>query len=386
MNVEALLAERVRSVEASGIRRVFDLAGTLKDPIDLSIGQPDFPPPERMRRAAIEAIESGKNGYTPSSGIPDLRRAVWRRLEEDLGWREGGAADVMVTSGTLGAITLAFMALLDPGDEVILPDPYFVAYPHLATLVGAKPVLCDTYPDFRMTAERIEPLITRRTKAVLLNSPSNPSGVCLTQTQCDEVLELCRSKNVMLLSDEIYDEFVYKDGKDPTSGRAASAGRGTGRDDEMLVIRGFGKSYGCTGWRMGYAAGPKALISEMIKAQQYTFVCAPSIAQWGCMPAFECDISETIATYQRRRDMVVERLSEVTEIARPGGAFFVFPKAPRRFEGKAIRLVEEAVERSVLIINGGVFSSRDTHFRISYAQRDDKLERGIDVLVDLLKG
>ncbi len=386
VDLKQLLSKRVHDVEASGIRRVFDLAATLKDPIDLSIGQPDFPPPEPMKRAAIQAIEAGHNGYTPSQGIAPLRESIWQRVEQDLGWREIEGLGLVVTSGTLGALNLALAAVLDPGDELILPDPYFVAYPQLTKLLNGKPVLCDTYPDFCMTAERVEPLLTARTKAVLVNSPSNPAGVTLTQGQCDELAELCASRGVLLISDEIYDEFVYAEGRDPKTGNCPSPARWAGASASVLVVRGFGKSYGCTGWRMGYAVGSASLISAMIKVQQYTYVCPPTPAQWGCVPAFECDVSETVARFQKRRDMVIEELQSVTEVATPGGAFFVFPKIPDRLGLTGAQFIERAIERNVLVINGGVFSARDTHFRISYAADEARLERGVAALVDLLRG
>lgn len=387
MNIESLLSSRVRSVEASGIRRVFDLGATLTDPIDLSIGQPDFPTPDLMKRAAIRAIDENKNGYTVTQGVKPLHEKICAHVSGDLGWTVNGeSTGAIITSGTLGAICLAFMALLDQGDEVILPDPYFVAYPHLATLLGARPVLCDTYPDFRMTAERVEPLITGKTKAVLVNSPSNPAGAVLNRRQCAELLELCAARGVMLLSDEIYDEFVYDDARDPEAGKAPSPCRVPGAEETTLLIRGFGKTYGCTGWRMGYAAGPMTLISEMMKAQQYSFVCAPSMAQWACLEAFDVDVSETIARFQTRRDLVLERLGDVAEIAAPGGAFFIFPKVPERLGMTAQEFCETSIRNNVLVIPGNVFSARDTHFRISIAATEEKLNRGLDVLIGLLKG
>lgn len=385
MNLEALLAKRSRAVEASGIRRVFDLGATLKDPIDLSIGQPDFPPPEAMQRALIEAVQDKGNGYTLSTGIPALRERLWTRLAEDIGWKPSPDLGLMVTSGTLGGLMLAYMALLDEGDEIIVPDPYFVAYPHLAKLIGARAKLCDTYPDFRMTAARVEPLITPRTKAVLVNSPGNPSGVTLTSKECRELLDLCRRRSVVLISDEIYDEFVYDDARDPANGRCPSPCRFDGAQESVLLIRGFGKTYGCTGWRMGYAAGPAKLLAEMTKVQQYTFVCAPSISQWGCLAAFDCDVRPTVQRYQKRRQMCIDALTPHTEVAVPGGAFYVFPRVPDRLKLTAQQFVEKGITRNLLTIPGNVFSSRDTHFRVSFAASEDKLAKGLDILADMLR-
>ncbi len=400
MDVTRLISNRSRAIDASGIRRVFDLGAKLKDPINLSIGQPDFPVPETVKNAAIEHIRGNANGYTVTQGIAPLRNRLARHLADDLGWdcdpRPASEADhhkpgVLITSGTSGGIVLAFMALMDPGDEVIFGDPYFVMYPHLCRMIGAVPVMCDTYPDFKLTAARVEALLTPRTKIVLLNTPGNPSGAVLNQRECDELAELCRSKGVMLISDEIYDEFTYADARvrspvGDKSMRLPSPGRSRGAADNVLLLRGFGKTYGVTGWRLGYAAGPRRIIEEMSKLQQYTYVCAPSALQWGAMAALDVDMKPHIETYQKRRDMVVEKLSKVTELAVPGGAFYAFPRVPPRLGLSASQFIEKCLEKSVLVIPGNVFSKRDTHFRLSYATDERSLSRGLDALVQLMAG
>jgi aspartate/methionine/tyrosine aminotransferase len=368
-------------VDASGIRRVFDLAAKLKDPINLSIGQPDFPVPEPLKRAAIDAIRNDRNGYTVTQGIPQLLAAIWKRLGDEVGWTGPDAeSGAIVTSGTSGGLLLAFLSLLDQGDEAIVPDPYFVLYPQLAAFTGGRIVTCDTYPDFRMTAARVERLITPRTKAVLVNSPSNPCGVVLSERELADLLDLCRAKGVLLVSDEIYDEFVFSDalenGRFPTPARY-------GRD--VLLIRGFGKTYGCTGWRLGYAAGPQPIIQAMARMQQYTYVCAPSIAQWAGIAAFEVDMGGEVERFRRRRDAVLEAFRGVTEVATPGGAFYAFVRVPERLGLSATAFVERAIERSVLVIPGSVFSARDTHFRLSYAVADEPLGRGLGILRDLMR-
>ncbi len=398
MDADRLISERALSIDASGIRRVFDLGAKLTDPINLSIGQPDFPVPDPIKRAAIDAIEKDANGYTVTQGIMPLRRAIADHLAKDVGWdvdirpaREASPEKpgLLVASGTSGDLLLAFLAVLNPGDEVIIPDPYFVMYPHVARLCGATAVRCDTYPDFHLTAERVEPLITARTKMVLLNSPSNPAGVVASGAHCRDLLELCRRRGLLLIADEIYDEFTYADATEPTAGglrRCPSPARFPGAERNVLLVRGFGKTYGCTGWRLGYAAGPRRLIEEMSKLQQYTFVCAPSPLQWGVIPALGVDMSELVRRYQARRDLVVERLSKVTELARPGGAFYAFPQVPTRLGLTSSKFIERCLEHSVLVIPGNVFSQRDTHFRLSYATDDRSLERGLETLVKLMGG
>ncbi len=387
MDASHLISDRCRLVQGSGIRRVFELGAKLKDPIDLSIGQPDFPVPDAVKRAAIDAINANRNGYTLSQGIPDLRRACAARLAEDLGWPAdiGDAASgvgLMITTGTSGALFLMMMALLSPGDEIIIPDPYFVAYPSMAGICGGRAIRCDTYPDFRMTAERVEPLITSRTKAVLLNSPGNPTGIVMSGRECRDLLDLCRRRGVVLVSDEIYDEFCFEDARE--NGACPSPAREAGSQNDVLVIRGFGKTYGCTGWRMGYAAGPHWLVHEMTKMHQFSYVCAPSPLQWGCVETFGVDMGPIVGQYATRRDAVVSRLSAVTEVATPGGAFYAFVKVPGRMGMSGQEFFEKALARNLLVIPGNVFSDRDTHFRISYATAPAKLERGLDVLVDLM--
>jgi aspartate/methionine/tyrosine aminotransferase len=400
MDIDRLISDRSRAIDASGIRKVFDLGAKLKDPINLSIGQPDFPVPEAVKVAAIKAIGENQNGYTVTQGIAPLRNRLARHLQDDLGWacdpRPMNEADpkapgILITSGTSGGLLLAFLAMLNPGDEAIIPDPFFVMYPHLCTMVGAKAVRCDTYPDnFHLTAKAVEKLITPRTKVVLLNTPSNPAGVVATAQECQDLLELCRRKNILLISDEIYDEFTYADAKEPVErgaggSRCPSPCRLDGAENDVLLVRGFGKTYGNTGWRLGYAAGPRRIIEEMSKLQQYTFVCAPSALQWGAVAALDVDMKPHVESYQARRDLVRSRLGAVTNVATPGGAFYAFPEVPKKLGLTATQFVSRCIERGLLVIPGGVFSQYDTHLRLSYATDERNLQRGLDVLVDLMK-
>ncbi len=385
-DVDRSISDRARSIDVSGIRRVFELGAKLKDPINLSIGQPDFPVPDAMKQAAIEAIRSDRNGYTLTQGTAELYEAVRNHLSDDVGWTVGTSAHdslgCLVTSGTSGALLLAAMVLLNPGDEAVIPDPYFVMYPQLGPLTGGRMIPCDTYPDFRLTAERLEPLLTPRTKFVLVNSPGNPSGVVLSSGELRELVDLCDRRGVLLISDEIYDQFTFEDSLE--GGRCPSPARFS---DRVLLIRGFGKTYGCTGWRLGYTAGPKRIIQEMAKLQQYTFVCAPAPLQVGVTCAFDVDMSSIVAGYQKRRDMVLSLLGPHTQLATPGGAFYAFVGLPQRMldSGEtATTLVERAIENSVLVIPGKVFSRRDTHFRLSFATAEPSLRRGLEILARLL--
>ncbi len=376
---ERFISDRALAIDASGIRRVFDLAAQVKNPINLSIGQPDFDVPEPAKRAAIEAIEQGQNRYTVTQGMAELLEvarahfdAVHRR---DNRWDDYGA---LITSGVSGALALALLATVGPGDKVLIGDPYFVMYKHLVRLAGAEPVFVDTYPDFRLTAERLAPHIDGQTKLLLVSSPSNPTGVVLRHEDWQPLIDLAEANNLLILSDEIYDVFCYEPVQTPVGPRCPSP---ADLSDHLLVLRGFSKTYGMTGWRLGYAMGPKPILDQMTKLQQYTFVCAPSPVQHAGVAALSIDMSETVQTYRRKRDHLVERLGERYALTIPQGAFYAFPKVPGDRTGG--QFVQAAIAKDLLIIPGAVFSERDTHFRISYACDQQTLDRGLDLLLAL---
>jgi len=361
------LAQRTAEFDASGIRKVFDLASKMTNPINLSIGQPDFAVPDAMKNAAIEAIQNDKNGYSVTQGIPELREALQARIDAEYGHDD---RRVLVTSGTSGALVLSVLAMVDPGDEVICFDPYFVMYPALVKMVGGKCVLVDTYPDFRIDPDKVAAAITPRTKLILLNSPANPTGVVAQADEVRALADLAAQHNIALLSDEIYREFCYD----------APLVSPTTWNDQTIVVDGFSKSYGVTGWRLGWMHGPAALIDKITMLQQYTFVCAPHPLQWAALAAFEIDMSDHVAEYKQRRDLVTNGLRGAGyEVASAGGAFYVFPKVPSG-SGSGTEFVARAIENELLMIPGNIFSDRDTHFRISYAATVETIERGLDVL------
>lgn len=364
---DAWIADRMRHIDASGIRKAFDLAKAMKDPINLSIGLPDFDCSEPVKAAAIEAIRSGHNQYTVTQGIPDLRNKIQAEVDAQFGHAD---RQVLITSGTAGGFLLALCVLVDPGDEVIIFDPYFVMYRHQATLAGGTSVFIDTYPDFRIRPEVVAAAMTPRTKCVIVNSPANPTGVVASAEEMRALAELCRERDVVLISDEVYRAFCY----DSSFATPATW------NDEVLVVDGFSKAHGMTGWRLGFAHGPSRIIQEMAKLQQFSFVCAPSTAQYGGVVAMDEDLTPRLDAYRRKRDLVVSALDGLYELAFPEGAFYAFPRAPW---GNATEFVAEAIRRNLLIIPGNVFSRHDTHFRISYAAADETLKRGLDVLRDL---
>ena len=363
------LADRMQCFDTSGIRKVFELGAKMTDPIDLSIGQPDFDVPEEVRRAAVEAIESGRNGYSLSQGVPLLREKLQARIDRQYGHDD---RRVFVTSGTSGGLMLAMLALLNPGDEAIVFDPYFVMYDSLATVAGGRAVYVDTHPDFRIDSDRVADAITERTKLIVLNSPANPTGVVIGREEVRRLAELAAERDVLLLSDEIYSRFCYDE---PAVSPAEY-------NPQTLVVDGFSKSHGMPGWRLGFAHGPSAIIREMIKLQQYSFVCAPQPFQWAGAAAIDADVTEQIDAYRRKRDLLVDGLADDYELVRPGGAFYAYPKLPW---GSGMEFVQRAIENNLLVIPGNIFSRHDTHFRISYAAPDEMIERGIEVLVKLAR-
>lgn len=363
------IAQRTTTFDSSGIRKVFDLASQMPDPINLSIGQPDFDVPEAVRQACIDAIQSRKNGYALTQGIPVLREKLQQQVDAEFGHAD---RKVFVSSGTSGGLVLAMLSLVNPGDEVIIFDPFFVMYQPLVSLVGGTSVLIDTYPDFRIDLDRVADAVTPKTKLILLNSPANPTGVTATAAEIEGLAKLAAERNVALLSDEIYRAFCYDE---PFLSPARF-------NDQTIVIDGFSKSHAMTGWRLGFVHGPAAVIDTMVKLQQYTFVCAPHPVQWAGAAAMDVDVSGYMDQYRRKRDLIYEGLADVFELVKPGGAFYAFPKAPW---GSGSEFVTEAIHNRLLIIPGGIFSQRDTHFRLSYAADDTVIERGIEVLRKLAK-
>ncbi len=358
------IADRTRVFDSSGIRKVFDLAAKLKDPVNLSIGQPDFDVPQPIRQACIDAINQGKNSYSPSQGLPQLREKLQAEVDASYGHTD---RKLFISSGTSGGLVLAILSLVNPGDEVIIFDPFFVMYEPLVKLVSGVPVLIDTYPDFHVDVARVEAALTPRTKLILFNSPANPTGVVARRAEVEALAQLAARHEIALISDEIYSAFCYDE---PFISPAEY-------NDRTLVIDGFSKSHAMTGWRLGFVHGPGEIIETMIKLQQYTFVCAPQPAQWAGIVARDFDVSSLMAAYRQKRNRIVEGLRDHYELVMPGGAFYAFPKVPH---GTGTEFVARAIENNLLIIPGKIFSQHDSHFRISYAAEDATLDRGIEIL------
>ena len=360
-----MLADRTQRVQPSGIRKIFELVASLEDPVDFSIGQADFDVPEPVKEAAIRAIREGFNRYSVTQGDAELNERLRLRVKQSYGFDPGAS---LVTAGVSGGLMLAYLVLLNPGDEILIPDPHFVMYRVLADILGARAVTYDMYPDFRIRREALESAVTDRTRVLLLNSPSNPTGRVCSLEELTLVADFAREHDLTVISDEIYDAFVYDEQFHSISEKY----------ERTVLLSGFSKTYGMPGWRIGYAVGPEEILDAMKTFQQFTFVCANTVAQQAALYALAHDCTEQVKCYRSKRDRVVERLSESYELVPPQGSFYAFPKLPVGLSGG--EFVQQALAERVLVVPGTAFSDRDTHFRLSFAADQEHLERGLDVL------
>lgn len=371
----SLYSDRTKGFEMSGIRRMFELARQMKDPVDFSLGQPDFDAPESVKLAAVEALKSGRNRYTVTAGIPELHSAIrqyfHRKYALDLKDKE-----LLATSGATGAILLSLYTLVNPGDEVIIPDPSFVLYGHLVSLCGGIPVRVDTYAnDFKITPADIAAHFSEKTKAIILNTPANPTGAAYTEDEIRALANALSGRNIFVISDEVYESFVYDSPHAPFMRY---------RSDKIIHIGAFSKTHGVPGWRLGYAISDPETIKHMMAFQQFIYVCPNSVAQWACAKGLaDENIEKTIMkSYREKRDIACDVLGGSFEFVKPGGAFYIFPKSPG---ADADKFVEAALKEKVIIVPGRIFSRRNTHFRVSYAVDNAALRRGLKVLVDIAR-
>lgn len=362
-----MLSKRALNIEASEIRKAFDLARSLKNPIDLSIGQPDFEVPESVKDVAIQSIKDGFNRYVTTQGIPELKEKLIQRFTRRFGFAPGG---LMVTSGVAGAIVLCLMVIIEDGDEVVITDPYFAMYKHIIHITGGIARYANTYPDFRLRKEEFEKVITPRTKAIIITTPCNPTGVVYSKEEIMMVVDVAKKHNLLIISDEVYRSFIY-------DGEVESAVK---YYEKTLLADGFSKAYGMPGWRLGYAAGPAELIERMTILQQWSFICAPGPFQKAAVKALDTDMSAVIKEFHKRRDIVYETLKGKFKVTKPEGAFYIFPQAPGN---NASDFVKKAAQNNVLIVPGLAFSEQNTNFRISYAVEETKLRQGLEILLKL---
>ena len=347
---------------------MFDLAKQLENPIDLSIGQPHYAVPKSIKKALIEAIENDQNNYALTQGLKPLREKLQNKIDEDF---KDTNRKVFVCSGTSGGLVLAIQTVINPGDDVIIFDPYFVMYPALVGLAGGTPVVMDTYPDFQINMQRLEAAVSPRTKAIIVNSPNNPTGMCMSHSDAKALAEFALQKDICIISDEIYSQFIY-DQKHVSPAEF---------NPNTIVVDGFSKSHAMTGLRLAYVHAPEPLIDQMTKLQQFTFVCAPHPVQWAGIEAMDVNMDLYVDQYRQKRNHVFDSLKSHYEIEKPGGAFYLFAKAP---VSSGQQFAEDAINHNMLLIPGNVFSKKDSHFRISYAVTDETLDQGVELLKKLV--
>jgi len=371
------VARVVRELPPSGIRRFFDLVARMDDVVSLGVGEPDFVTPWRIREAAIYSLERGFTQYTSNAGLPELRQEIARHVAATYGVRYDPEGEIVVTVGVSEALDLALRAILDPGDEVLIPEPCYVSYRPCTLLAGGVPVSVATRASegFRVLPERLAAAATRRTRALLLNYPNNPTGATYRRPELERIADLARRHDWIVISDEIYADLTYVA---PHTCFAALPGM----RERTLLLNGFSKAYAMTGWRVGYACGPAELIGAMTKIHQYTMLCAPMPSQQAAIEALRGGRAERdamVAEYADRRRYFVRRLNEIgLSCHEPEGAFYAFPRVTATglsSEAFAERLLEE--ER-VAVVPGNVFGpSGEGHVRCSYAASLADLEEAL---------
>lgn len=384
MNYDELLAPAAKAMRPSGIRKFFDLAADMPHCISLGVGEPDFKTPWSVRDAGIRSLELGRTKYTANSGLKELRGEICNYLQRrfDLHYKE---ENILVTVGGSEAIDLTIRAVVQPGDEVIIPEPCFVCYEPITQLTGGVPVHIATRAEdqFRLTADQLRAAITPRTKLLIFPYPNNPTGAVMSAAEMEEIAAVLRETNVLVLSDEIYSELTY--GLD----RHVSIASLPGMAERTIVVNGFSKSYAMTGWRLGYAAGPAPLVKVMTKIHQSCIMSAPTTSQYAAITALrQCDdqIEMMRDEYNRRRRYVVKALNEMgLTCFEPRGAFYVFPSIQISGMTSSEFCEQLLREKEVAIIPGSAFgASGEGYARISYAYSVDHLQTAMKRIREFL--
>ena len=374
------LAKIMTDIKPSGIRKFFDIVSEMKDAISLGVGEPDFDTPWHIRDEGIYSLEKGRTFYTSNSGLKDLKQEICNYIKRSQNVDYNADTDVLVTVGGSEAIDIGFRAMINPGDEVLIPQPSYVSYEPCAILAGAKPVIIDLKPEneFRLTAEELENSITDKTKILVLPFPNNPTGSIMEYEDLEKIAKVIIEKDIFVMSDEIYSELTYKD-------KHVSIVSIPGMKERTLLINGFSKAYAMTGWRLGYACGPKEIIKQMIKIHQYAIMCAPTTSQYAAIEALkngDNDVKEMRTAYNQRRRFLINAFREMgLECFEPYGAFYVFPcikEFGMTSEEFATRFLRE---EKVATVPGTAFGDSGEGFlRISYAYSLETLKIAMERL------
>ena len=374
------LSDTIVNIKPSGIRKFFDIVSEMKDAISLGVGEPDFDTPWHIRDEGIYSLEKGRTFYTSNSGLKDLKIEICNYMKRSQNVDYNPDTDVIVTVGGSEAIDIGFRAMLNPGDEVLIPQPSYVSYEPCAILAGAKPVIINLKAEneFRLTAEELEAAITDKTKILVLPFPNNPTGSIMEKEDLEKIVKVIIEKDIFVMSDEIYAELTYKD-------KHVSITSIPGMKERTILINGFSKAYAMTGWRLGYACGPKEIIQQMTKIHQYAIMCAPTTSQYAAVEALkngDDDIKEMRTAYNQRRRFLMNAFKEMgLECFEPYGAFYVFPcikEFGMTSEEFATRFLKE---EKVATVPGTAFGDSGEGFlRISYAYSLETLKIAMDKL------
>ena len=372
------LSETIVTIKPSGIRKFFDIVSEMEDAISLGVGEPDFDTPWHIRDEGIYSLEKGRTFYTSNAGLKELKVEITKYIKRTQGISYDADHEVIVTVGGSEAIDIALRAMVDPGDEVLIPQPSYVSYEPCAILAGAKPVIIELKEEneFRLTAQELRDAITDKTKILILPFPNNPTGAIMEKEDLEAIAEIIREKDIFVISDEIYAELTYK-------GKHVSIASLPGMQERTVLINGFSKSYAMTGWRLGYACAPKEIMEQMIKIHQFAIMCAPTTSQYAAVEALrngDEDVAMMRESYNQRRRFLMHAFKEMgLECFEPYGAFYVFPSIKEfgmTSDEFANRLLQE---EKVAVVPGTAFGDCGEGFlRISYAYSIDSLKIALD--------
>lgn len=386
IDYNSLIPQKIRDIQPSGIRRFFDIAQQVEGVISLSIGEPDFKTPWAARREAINILEKGRTAYTANAGLIELRRVIAEYLNKFIHTEYAPDKEIIVTVGGSEAIDMAIRALVDVGDEVLVPEPSFVCYSPIVSVCGGKPVPIVTKQEnnFRLTAKALMEKITPRTKALILPYPNNPTGAIMRRKDLEEIAEVLRGTDIVILADEIYAEMTYGNEKH------CSIAEIEGMRERTIVISGFSKAFAMTGWRLGYAAGPEPIMKQILKLHQYCIMSSPTVSQYAAIAAMtRCrdDVEHMVEEYDMRRRLLVKGFNDMgLTCFEPEGAFYVFPcikSTGMSSEEFCEKLVHS---KKVAVVPGSAFGeSGEGYVRVSYAYSVQHLQTALARIGEFLK-
>ncbi|MEM3072831.1 MAG: pyridoxal phosphate-dependent aminotransferase [Candidatus Bathyarchaeia archaeon] len=380
------ISERSKSMPISGIRVIFEIAQKMKDVVRLEVGEPDFDTPKHIKEAVVKALEEGYTHYTSSAGLIELREAIAEKLRRENGISVDPENEVVVTVGASSAINLSLLTLIDPGDEVLIPDPGWPQYQGQICLSGGVPV---GYPtpesmEFRPDFNALENKITEKTKVLIVNSPNNPTGAVLTKDDLEKLAAIAERHDLIVISDEVYEKFLYE-------GTYVSFATLPGMEDRTLTVNGFSKTYAMTGWRLGYVAGREEFLSQIAKMNLHVNSCPPAMTQRAALTALQGSqepVKEMFREYRKRRDVIVKGLNEIEGVKclNPGGAFYVFPNLSA-YKMPSMDLAKYLIEKAGVATVPGVSFGKEGegHLRLSYANSVENIMEAIRRMSEALK-